>query len=115
LPAESAPIDVDDEAFAAIAEGARVPVLVDFWAPWCGPCRSAAPEVKRAASELAGRALVLKVNTDDHPRLASQFGVRGIPHFVVLKQGRPVFSQSGAVNAAALVRYVEAGATPTTP
>ena len=64
--------------------------LVDLWAEWCGPCRMASPHVKRVAEELAGKAIVLKVNTDQEPALAAQFKVQGIPNFAVLKRGRVV-------------------------
>src|SRR4051812_3155786 len=70
LPPAGEPIDVGSPEFDEIVAGARVPVLVDFWAAWCGPCRTVAPEVKKAAALLAGQALVLKVDTDQHPELA---------------------------------------------
>ncbi len=101
LPPLAEPVDADPELFDEVMREAKVPVLVDFWAAWCGPCRMAAPEVKRTASTMAGRALVLKVDTEAHPDLAARFGVQGIPNFLVLKEGRVVFQQPG------LVRHTE--------
>jgi thioredoxin 2 len=95
LPPVAEPIEADPALFEAITGSATVPVLVDFWAAWCGPCRMAAPEVERTARNMAGRAVVLKVDTDLHPALAQRFGVTGIPNFVVLKGGRPVFQHAG--------------------
>jgi thioredoxin 2 len=98
LPPAGQPLDVGTSEFDEIVAGARVPVLVDFWAAWCGPCRMVAPEVKKAAALLAGQALVLKVDTDQHPDLASRFGVQGIPNFVVLSQGQAVAQEAGAMS-----------------
>jgi thioredoxin 2 len=108
LPALDTPLDVDQALFDEVTAKAGVPVLVDFWAAWCGPCRMAAPEVQKAAAEMAGRAVVLKVDTDRHPDLAQRFGVTGIPNFVVLKGGRVVQQQPGYVPARQLTAWLEA-------
>ena len=109
LSPNDAPIDVDDEgAFDRIVRESPVPVLVDFWAEWCGPCQMAAPEVKHVAHDLAGRAVVLKVNTEQHPELAARFGVQGIPYFAVFAAGKRIAEQTGAVGHQRLVSLVAA-------
>ncbi len=94
----------------------RLPVLVDLWAPWCGPCRMIAPGVQRASQELAGRLKVVKVNVDDAPSVSARFGVQGIPTLVILRDGRPIARQVGAMPADRLVgwarRTVDEPASP---
>ena len=98
LPPISEPLEVDSTLFDEVIQKGRVPVLVDFWAAWCGPCHMAAPEVARTAKDMAGQAIVLKVDTERYPEVAARFNVRGIPNFAVFHGGRLVLQQAGVVN-----------------
>ncbi len=106
LSPHASPIEVTSEAqFDDIIGAARVPVLVDFWATWCGPCRAVAPEVKKAAHNLAGRAIVLKVDTDVLSELAQRYQVSSIPNFAVFASGRLVRQEAGAADHHQLERW----------
>jgi thioredoxin 2 len=100
VPATDADVD-------AIAVETDLPVLLDLWAPWCGPCRTLSPHVERASRTFAGRLKVVKVNVDEAPRTAERFGVRGVPTLLLLDHGRPLARQVGAIPAARLERWIE--------
>ena len=106
LDTTGAPQEVDGEAFERAVSGAPVPVVVDLWAPWCGPCRTAARVLEKIGTQLKGRAVVLKVNTDEHPAPSARLGVRGIPTFIVFRDGREAARQSGTMPAPAFSRWL---------
>jgi thioredoxin 2 len=103
----STPVDADPELFDELTAAASVPVLVDFWAEWCGPCKAAAPHVTQTAEQMAGRALVLKVDVDQHPELPRRFQVPGFPTFLVLKGGVEVKRHLGFATAPQMLGWLE--------
>jgi thioredoxin 2 len=106
------PVDVPSaEAFDALIAEAALPVVVDFWAPWCGPCRMVAPELQRVAAGHAGRYLVVKVNTDAVPELGERFRIRSIPTMAVFDRGGEVARASGARPAAEIEGFVRQSLT----
>lgn len=101
-------VKTDGGDFSAVAEESKLPVVVEFWAPWCGPCRMVAPALERLAREFAGRLKVVKVNVDESPVLADRFGVRGIPLILLMQHGSEVDRLVGAVPADGLIHWVKA-------
>src|SRR2546421_7218941 len=109
LPSPSEPIDVrSDLSFEALTSRSALPVLVDFWAPWCGPCKMVAPEFVKLAKETAGKFVIAKVNTEELPGLSQRFRITAIPTMVVFKNGLEKARQAGAMPAPAIRKFVEA-------
>jgi thioredoxin 2 len=103
---EGRPLELTDANFDAVVGKTELPVVVDFWAAWCGPCRTMAPQFEAAARQLKGRALLVKVNSDNSPRTAGRYAIRSIPTMVQLQGGREVQRLSGALQAPQIVGWV---------
>ncbi len=100
-------VTVTDREFPLAVIGSDLPVLVDFWAPWCGPCKTIAPIIEELAGAYEGKLKVAKLNVDDHPATASRYGVRGIPNLIILKGGSVMDQIVGAVPKSRLVNAIE--------
>ena len=102
----AAPVVLTQTNFDVHAVKSELPLIVDFWAPWCGPCRMMAPHFERAASDVEPSARLAKLNTEDEPQLASRFGIRGIPTLIVFRKGEEIARQSGAMDHPTLLRWI---------
>jgi thioredoxin 2 len=105
--------EADDASFSEVVEASKIPVLLDLWAPWCGPCHMVSPALERLARQYAGRMKLVKVNVDKAPGIAQRFAVQGIPTLLVLNQGQVVARQTGAPPEPALQAWLEQALTAT--
>ncbi len=100
-------IELTDESFKELVSSSDKPVLVDFWAPWCGPCRQLSPVIEAIAEEMKDKVVVAKINIDDHPEAAAKYNVRGIPTMIIFKNGNIADTKVGALPKPALVQWIE--------
>jgi thioredoxin 2 len=113
LPRLELPIEIDEvEAFESLIETSNLPVLVDFWADWCGPCKMMVPEVKRVAASNAGRFVVAKVNTEGLPALAERFKISAIPTLLIFAHGAELARSEGALPSVQIQRFMELSVRP---
>jgi thioredoxin 2 len=101
------PVALNAQSFDTHASKSDIPLLVDFWAPWCGPCKAMAPQFEKAASTLEPQVRLAKVNTDDEQELAGRFRIQGIPTMILFQHGKEIARQSGAMNAAGIESWVQ--------
>lgn len=109
---EGHPVALTAQSFEAHASKSDIPLLVDFWAPWCGPCKAMAPQFEKAAGHLEPAVRVAKVNTDEEQALAARFGIQGIPTMILMKHGKEIARQSGAMNASGIESWVKQSLGP---
>ncbi|HTO65242.1 MAG TPA: thioredoxin TrxC [Bradyrhizobium sp.] len=105
------PIEVDEQAFGRHVAHSDIPLLIDVWAPWCGPCRTMAPMFERAARELEPKVRLLKLNADTAPEVSARLGITGIPTLLLMRHGREVSRNSGAMDTQRIVAWTMAGLT----
>lgn len=102
-----ATVKVDQNNFESDVIGSDIPVVVDFWADWCQPCKMIAPSLEEISEEMDGKVKITKINADENPELAARFGIRGLPTLMIFKNGEPIATQSGAHPKAALAKWID--------